>query len=136
MLPYRDGRITKIILALFLILVILYAYYEARGLLFGPSIDVPKGASVVHERFVTIHGTATRIAELTMNGKPVTVTEDGAFEEPFLLADGYNRIMLRAQDKYGRTRESVVEVMYEPPSNVTSYTTVSPSPVSTSTVTQ
>lgn len=114
MLPYRDGRITKIILVVFFILVILYAYYEARGLLFGPSIEVPKEVSTVHDRFITIHGKATRIAQLTMNGKPVTVTEDGAFEEPYLLSDGYNRIVLRAQDRYGRTRESIIEVVYEP----------------------
>lgn len=135
MLPYRDGRITKIILALFFVLVALYAYYEARGLLFGPKIDVPKGASVVHDRFVTIRGNATRIARLTMNGKPVTVTEEGAFEEPYLLNNGYNRIVLRAEDKYGRARESVVEVMYEPVA-ADAPAAASPSPASTSTVAQ
>ena len=127
MLPYRDGRITKIILALFFVLVVLYAYYEARGLLFGPSIDVQDKAAVVHDRFITVHGKAARIAQLTMNGKPVTVTEDGAFSEPYLLNDGYNRIVLRAQDGYGRTRESVMEVMYEP--LVTSTTTATSSAV-------
>ncbi len=105
----------KVVLVLFFILIVLYAYYEARGLLFGPSIEVPQEAAVVHERLVTIRGMAERISELTMNGRPVTVTEDGAFEEPYLLSGGYNRIVLRAQDRYGRTRESVVEVIYEPP---------------------
>jgi len=132
MLPYRDSRITKIILALFFVLVILYAYYEARGLLFGPSIDVPKETSVVHDRLITVHGKAARIAELTMNGKPITVTEDGAFEEQYLLNNGYNRIVLRAQDRYGRARESVIEVVYEPLSKETP--TTDSSTVSTSTV--
>lgn len=135
MLPYRDGRITKIILALFFVLVALYAYYEARGILFGPSINVPNEAAVVHDRFITVRGKAARIAQLTMNGKPVTVTEDGAFEEPYLLNDGYNRIVLRAEDRYGRTRESIIEVMYEP--SVAGTSTPAPSsPVSTSTVAQ
>ena len=115
MLPYRDSGIIKVILVLFFILVALYAYYEARGLLFGPSIEVPKEAAVVHDRFITIRGIAERISGLAMNGRPVTVTEDGKFEEPYLLNDGYNRIVLRAVDRYGRTRESVIEVMYEPP---------------------
>ena len=132
MLPYRDSRITKIILALFFVLVILYAYYEARGLLFGPSIDVPDKAAVVHDRFITVRGKAARIAQLTMNGKPVTVTEDGAFEEQYLLNNGYNRIVLRAQDRYGRARESVIEVVYEPLSKETP--TTDSSTVSTSTV--
>jgi hypothetical protein len=130
MLPYRDVRITKIILALFFLLVAIYAYYEARGLLFGPSISVPDNPSIVQDRFITIHGKAERIAQLTMNGRPVTVTEDGAFDEPFLLSDGYNRIVLRAQDRYGRARENVIELMYEP-------ATSTPAPTSaTSTVAQ
>ena len=136
MLPYRDSRITKIILTLFFVLVVLYAYYEARGILFGPSIDVPDKAAVVHDRFITVRGKAARIAQLTMNGKPVTVTEDGAFEEPYLLNDGYNRIVLRAEDRYGRTRESVIEVMYEPPAISASAIASPTSPVSTSTVAQ
>ncbi|MDO8552957.1 MAG: hypothetical protein Q7S01_05580 [bacterium] len=129
MLPYRDSRIIKIILVLFFVLVILYAYYEARGLLFGPSITVPQEAAVVHERFITLRGNAERISELTMNGRPVTVTEGGQFEEPYLLNDGYNRIVLRAKDRYGRTSESVVEVTYEPTTNLA----VATSSISTST---
>ena len=113
----------------------LYAYYEARGLLFGPSIEVPTGPALVHDRFVTIHGRAARIVQLTMNGKPVTVTEDGAFEEPYLLSNGYNRIVLRAQDRYGRTRESIIEVIYEPVA-VQAPAPDTALPVSTSTVAQ
>ena len=115
MLPYRDSRLTRIALGIFFLIVIFYAYYEARGLLYGPSIDVPKQATIVHEPFINIHGTASRISQLTMNGKPISVTEDGAFKEAFLLAEGSNRIVLEAKDKYGRTREQVVEIIYEPP---------------------
>lgn len=99
---------------MFFIIVIFYAYYEARGLLYGPDIEVPGTTTVVHDPFIIIRGAATRISELSMNGKPVTVTEQGAFEEPYLLASGYNRIVLGAKDKYGRTRERIVEIMYEP----------------------
>lgn len=114
MLPYHDSRVTQIVLGLFFIIIILYAYYEARGLLYGPRIDVPSQVTVVHEPFVTIQGTAKRISQLTMNGKPVTVTEEGVFKEPYLLSEGYNRIALWASDKYGRTRERVVQISYIP----------------------
>ncbi|KKW09408.1 MAG: YD repeat protein [Candidatus Kaiserbacteria bacterium GW2011_GWA2_49_19] len=135
MLPYRDSKIIRTVLILFFILVIFYSYYEARGRLFGPRIEVPQGTAVVHERFITINGKAESIAELTMNGKPVTVTEDGAFGEPYLLSDGYNRIVLRARDKYGRASEKVVEVIYEP-TTVIEILTATSSPTSTSTVAQ
>ncbi|MDO8562057.1 MAG: hypothetical protein Q7S05_04530, partial [bacterium] len=118
MLPYRDSRLSRIVLAAFFVIVIIYAYYEARGLLFGPTIRTSSEVTVSHERFITVRGTAERISELSMNGKPVPVTEEGVFEEPYLLANGHNRIVLRARDKYGRTRESVIEVIYEPVESV------------------
>lgn len=114
MLPYRDSQLTRIALGVFFIIVILYAYYEARGLLYGPSINVPSQITVVHDPFISVSGTAERISQLTMNGKPLSVTEAGAFKEPYLLAEGYNRIVLEAKDKYGRTRESVLEINYTP----------------------
>lgn len=114
MLPYRDSHLTKIGLGIFFAVVIAYAYFEARGLLYGPVINTTSEVTVSHDRFITIHGSAERIAEISMNGKQLSVTEEGAFEEPYLLSNGYNRIVLRARDKYGRTSEKVVEIIYEP----------------------
>ena len=130
MLPYRDSHLIKIGLGIFFLVVIAYAYFEARGLLYGPVINTSSEVTVSHDRFITIHGSAERIAELSMNGKQLSVTEQGAFEEPYLLANGYNRIVLRARDKYGRTSEKVVEIIYEPPvsdaSSAASSTPVAP----------
>lgn len=114
MLPYRDSLFSRVALGIFFLLVLAYAYFEARGILYGPHIQVPSETTLVHEQFVKISGKADRITKLTMNGKAVPVTEDGAFEEPYILAVGHNRIILRAEDKYGRTSEEVVEIFYEP----------------------
>ncbi len=127
MLPYRDSRLARIALGAFFVIVIIYAYYEARGLLFGPRINTSSEAAKSQERFIIIRGTAERISELSMNGKPVPVTEDGRFEEPYLLANGHNRILLRARDRYGRTSERVIEVIYEPAAENTSTQTVASS---------
>ena len=112
MLPYRDSRITKIALAIFFIVIIAYAYFEARGILFGPRIDVASGVQEVHEPFVHVKGTADRIASLSMNGNPISVTEDGAFDQPYLLSPGLNRIILDAKDKYGRSKQSIIQIVY------------------------
>ncbi|MCR4281023.1 MAG: hypothetical protein NUV88_01680 [Candidatus Kaiserbacteria bacterium] len=127
MLPYRDNRLARIALVVFFLIVIFYAYYEARGILFGPTIQTSSDVTVSHERFITIRGKAERISELSMNGKPVSVTEEGAFDEPYLLANGYNRIFLRARDKYGRTSERTVEVIYEPATTANSTSTAATS---------
>lgn len=117
MLPYRDSRITRIVLVAFFILVAVYAYYEGRGLLWGPTIDIENRVMEVEGPFITIEGTARRIATLSMNGMPITVTEEGAFAEPLLLVPGYNRIVLSAQDRWGKTAERVVEILYTPTSS-------------------
>jgi RecB family exonuclease len=114
MLPYRDSRLTYIALGVFFLIVLSYAYYEARGALFGPSISVTSEVTEVHDPFITIRGKADRIASLSMNGKEIPVTENGAFEEPYLLAEGYNHILLEAKDKYGRRSSQKIEIVYSP----------------------
>jgi hypothetical protein len=131
MLPYRDSRVTKTALVIFFIVILGYGYYEARGLLFGPVISVTSSVSVVYEPFIVIRGKADRISSLSMNGKIIPVTEDGIFEEPFVLAPGNNHIMLDAVDKYGRTRQEVIEIVYAPP---TLPVVLAPSNTSTSTL--
>ena len=114
MLPYRDSKITKVALLIFFLLVLAYGYFEAQGFLFGPSISIPSGVTEVHQPYISIKGNAQRISSLAMNGKQIAVTEDGSFNEPYLLAPGDNRIVLDATDKYGRTRRQVIEVVYTP----------------------
>lgn len=133
MLPYRDSRLTYIALGIFFIILLAYAYYEARGLLFGPSIAVTSQLTETHEPFVTIRGQADRISSLSMNGKKIAVTENGAFEEPYLLSPGYNRIVLDANDKYGRASRQAIEIVYtpQPSSPPIAATTSAPSASST-----
>ena len=114
MLHYRDSKITRFLLILFFILVVAYACFEASGFLFGPSISVPAGTTEVHQQLVHIKGSTARISSLSLNGKEVAVTESGGFDEPYLLAPGVNRIVLDASDKYGRTRQQVLNIVYIP----------------------
>lgn len=115
MLPYRDSRLTKFAVGIFFLIVIIYAYYEARGLLFGPSIqissDVPAAVDV---SYIVIQGQATHIASLSADGEPIQVTVNGAFEEPYVLSPGANRIVFDAKDKYGHATQKVLEIVYTP----------------------
>lgn len=114
MLPYRDNRLTGVLLTLFLCAVLGYGYFEARGILYGPMIDVPSAPTVSHDPLVHIRGQARNITSLSMNGMQIPVAEDGAFDEPYLLAVGYNRTILTARDKYGASTTRFIEIMYEP----------------------
>lgn len=128
MLPYRDSKLTQIALGIFFLIVLGYAYYEGRGLIYGPEINVSNNVLEVHTPFVIISGTTTHIASLSANGKEIPVTKDGAFADPYLLAPGDNRIILEAKDKYGRTKEKVVEIVFTDTGTTTPTTATSTKP--------
>jgi len=69
----------------------------------------------VSEPLITISGQARRIASLALNGMEISVTEEGGFSEKYVLTPGYNRLILNARDKYGKTTERVVEIVYKSP---------------------
>ncbi len=113
MLPYRDSRLTRFGLIIFFIVLIAYAYFEARGLLFGPSISIDDtSVQTVQSQYILITGHADRIASLSVDGEPIQVTINGDFQEPYVLSPGENQIVFDAKDSYGRTREQVLTVVY------------------------
>ena len=114
MLPYRNNRIAAVAITLFFLAVIGYSYFEARNILYGPRIDIatPDAPLSVSDQLVHIKGKAENITELTVNGNPASVTEDGAFDEALLLAVGYNKIVLTAKDKFGRSTTKTLEILY------------------------
>jgi len=113
---------------LFFALVLGYAYFEGQNLLQGPDIqiDVPEEVIVSPEEKVAIQGIAERIVELRLNGRPVPVTEAGAFYEEILLAPGYNRVTLVARDKRGKETTKELQIVYTPPQTDTSSSQQSP----------
>lgn len=114
MLPYRNNRIAAAAIIIFFLAVVGYAYFEARNILYGPRIDIatPDAPLSVTEQLIRIKGMAENISELTVNGNPTSVTEDGAFDEALLLAVGYNKIVLSAKDKFGRSTTKTLQIIY------------------------
>ncbi len=109
-----DSRFARLVLSLFFILALLYAGYEARGVLYGPSIEVSESTSPVYQQSTAIRGRALRMTELRLNGQSINVTEDGYFDEIFLLAPGSNRLVLEARDARGRTDTEMLDIVYIP----------------------
>lgn len=108
----RDSRFIRLLLILFFVLAAGYAAYEAQGLLYGPRIRLENETFASYTSFVSIKGRAERISELRINGKTVSVTENGEFDEPYLLAEGSNHIILEARDARGRTTIETLDIVY------------------------
>lgn len=125
--PFRDSTLTKIALVIFFVVIAGYAYFEARGLLFGPTIQIYQTVEQVSIPYIELTGTTSHIATLSVNGQSVPVTEAGAFDIPYALSPGFNRIVLDATDKYGNSTQKVIEVVYTPA------TSTSPQQIATTT---
>lgn len=113
----RDSRFIRILLTLFFLLAAGYALYEAQGLLYGPSITIHHVSTSSPTAFTSIKGRAERISELRLNGATISVTENGEFDEPYLLADGSNRLILEARDARGRTTSATLDIVYHEPAD-------------------
>lgn len=111
MLP-QESRLIRISLTIFFLLLIGYGMYAASALLWGPRITLPEGAIIVSEPHALIRGAAENVASLSLNGTVVTMTEEGVFEKQVALMPGTNRFVFTAHDKYGRSREEALDILY------------------------
>lgn len=114
----RDG--TKKILRSIIVLVIVgvisgYTYFSSKNYIEGPKISVfsPQNGTTIYEPSVEIVGQALRIQDITINGRPILIDEQGNFKETLLLLPGYNVSMINAVDKFGRNTEYKMELVYE-----------------------
>lgn len=114
----RDAtkRILKIIsIAIIILIIIAYALFESHSLIEGPEIIIfePKSGSLITTSSTNIIGQAFRIQEIRLNGRPILIDQDGNFNETILLAPGYNSSLFFAKDKFDRTIEYKLELVYQ-----------------------
>lgn len=111
---YSDSKISIAALGFFFVLVLSYAGFEARGFISGPKVVMSSQAAAVHDPLVTISGHADRITSLTLNGTAVPVTQEGIFDQQYLLSPGENTITVEGKDEYGRTASQSISYTYQP----------------------
>jgi hypothetical protein len=114
----RDGtkKILKIGGLVIIILIIVgYSLFESNSLIKGPEIIVfePQSGSLIATSSVMIKGQALRIQDISLNGRPILIDKEGNFNETVLLSPGYNASLLSAKDKFNRTIEYKLELVYE-----------------------
>ena len=111
------SRISKYLFAVFIIVVLVYAYFEAQNLLFGPKITLASegGAITVRNELIDISGTVENVSSISLDGRPVVIRDTGEFTERILLAEGINTFTFIAADRFGRKRSEVLHVVYIPP---------------------
>ena len=106
-------KATLIVIAI--VIVIGYSLYASHSLISGPEIIInePINGSTISTSSVTVKGQAIRIQDISLNGRPIFVDEHGNFNETILLAPGYNISQFLAKDKFNRTTEYKLELVYK-----------------------
>ena len=103
--------------SIFFIFMIIYGILGSKDLIFGVKIrnvDLKDGATVT-DNILKVTGTAKNAINLTLDGREITVDEQGNFKETIALLPGYNIINIKAKDKFGYVDEKNYKLIYEFP---------------------
>ncbi len=114
MLPYHS-KITKYIFLLFILFIFVYALFEARNIISGPTITIaePDSGFTSTSQVVEITGTVKNVTEIALDGQPIPINESGKFTKKLILAPGVNMFTFISKDKFGRERSELLEVFYQ-----------------------
>ncbi len=108
-------KIVKIAgLSIFFILIIIYAFFVSKDLIFGvkiKNVSLVDGA-VLTENIIKITGNAKNAINLTLNGREISVDQAGNFNETIALLPGYNIISIIAKDKFGYVDEKNYKLIH------------------------
>lgn len=100
---------------IFFLLLVGYGLFQTKNLILGPNIAIasPLDGAAVGLNPVEVKGQADRIAFISLNGQQIFTDEKGNFNQKLLLTPGYNTIKVEAQDKFGRTIQKVLNLVYQ-----------------------
>ena len=102
-----------------------YLVWQVRSVSSPPALEVffPAENTIVSNRSILLRGQSELGSRVYVNDGEILVDENGAFSEILNLREGVNRIIVRAENKFGRSSEVERFVMVEPPSEETATTT-------------
>ena len=106
-------NIRKIFFFLFILSVVGYFLYEARGILFAPSLAIlapPSGATFNTSR-IRLVGRADPQAIVWVDGRSFVADGAGLFGGMITLDPGYNEIGVLVRDRFDNETKRVVKVM-------------------------
>lgn len=103
-------RISRIGLAIVIILIAGYALFESRRYLEGPRITItyPTNGSLIETLPVRVSGTGSNLSYFYINGSQAYLDEDGTFSFLYTPPRGYTTLRARGEDRFGRSTEVVV----------------------------
>lgn len=109
-----QGRqiIMRVLAGVGIAIVIGYSYFVIEDFVRGPRILIttPETGFATTTPYVTIAGRAVHANSLFLNDAAISFDLQGNFRESLLLAEGYNIMRIKAEDRYKRTVEKTIEI--------------------------
>ena len=87
----------------FFLLIIIFAFSRSKDLIVGVKIkdvNLTDGITVT-DNIIKIAGNAKNAVNLNLNGREISIDQEGNFKETIALLPGYNIINIKARDKFG-----------------------------------
>ena len=113
----RPWKLVRVIIGLVICATVAgYIVFEARGIVAGPSLSVeqPFAGATLTEPVTRLTGTAERISKISLNGRQIFISEEGAFDEPLILTPGYNEILVEAWDRFDKKTSVMLPLVHHP----------------------
>jgi hypothetical protein len=81
----------------------------------GPEISIiePANGATINSPTVIIRGMATRVNKIALNGNPISMDEQGNWNETVVIFSGLNKITVSATDRFGRSIEKTLDLVGE-----------------------
>lgn len=110
-----ESRIKKILILSMFLFMTFYGFYNARGMIIGPTLDIYSPSSENLEtidKIINVKGEAKNISSITLNERRIMVDTEGFFEEKVLLSPGSNIVEITAKDRFKNEVKKVIKVYY------------------------
>ena len=108
-------KILKIVtFFVFFLFIVIYAFFRSRDLILGvqiKNVNIVDGAKVTNS-ILRVTGNAKNAINLTLNGREISIDQEGNFNETIALLGGYNIINIKAKDKFGYSDEKNYKLIY------------------------
>lgn len=94
-------------LIVFFSFIVVYAFFRSYDLLFGVKIKEVNlvNGGTYSESVYKVTGNAKNAIKLTLNGREISIDQEGNWSEDIGLFLGYNVVEIRAEDKFGHIDE-------------------------------
>ena len=104
-------------LVLFFGIIISYGIWKGRDLIFGIRLIINgvQDNETVTSPILELSGNAYHAISITVDGRIVSVEEDGGWHDTIALQNGYNIISISSKDKFNRTINKTFTVNYNGP---------------------